>query len=59
MPKYRVAIPEVYTVEVEVDAEDKDHAIELASKMIEVDTFPNTYGYTLSREDWTIEEIGK
>jgi len=59
MKKFMVTVKEVYTREIEVEAESKEEAIEKANDVIEEgeDEINLEYSHTLDTDEWTAEEM--
>ena len=61
MKKYKVTIPEVHTVILEVPANDEQEAINKASMdVVELgQDISGVYEYTMDQGDWKVEYIGE
>jgi hypothetical protein len=59
MKKYVVTVYEIHGVDIEVEAENRDHAKEIANEKI--DQYPYTVEYysTKDVDDWQVLEIGE
>ena len=59
MKKYVVTVYEIHGVDIEVEAENRDHAKEIANEKI--DQYPYTVEYysTQDVDDWQVLEIGE
>ena len=56
MKNYRVTVYEVYSYDIDVEAENKDQAIEKANEVIEEEAPTVEYSYTLPTDEWSINE---
>lgn len=59
MNKYRVEIPEVHIVEVEVEAENEQQALEEAEKLLQSADLECYYSYTLEQDEWKVVKVEK
>jgi len=60
MSKYVVTVSEVWTYDIEVDANSEDEARELAERKICEGTLEQeqaAYTYTLEQDEWNVEKI--
>lgn len=56
MKNYRVTVYEVYSYDIDVNAEDEDQAIEKANDVIASDTPIGEYSHTLPTDEWSVNE---
>lgn len=56
MKNYRVTVYEVYSYDIDVEAENEDQAIEKANEVIEEEAPTVEYSYTLPTDEWSINE---
>lgn len=56
MKNYRVTVYEVYSYDIDVEAENEDQAIEKANEVIEEETPIGEYSYTLPTDEWSVNE---
>ena len=56
MKNYRVTVYEVYSYDIDVEAESEDQAIDKANEVIEEETPTGEYSYTLPADEWSVNE---
>lgn len=54
--KYTVTVKEVYSVDIEVEANSKDEAREIASEVLLNEELESTYVSTFDMHDWYVEQ---
>ena len=59
MKKYLVTVYEVHSVDIEVEAENREDAIDVANAKIEEYPYTVEYNYTMNTEDWPVLELGE
>lgn len=59
MPRYHMGVREIHVVTVEVEAANKEEALEKAGRRLEkgVDEIDREYSDTLDPDTWTVEEV--
>lgn len=57
MAKYQVKIPEVHIVEVEVEADNEQQALEEAEKLLQSADLECYYSYTLEQDEWGVQKV--
>ena len=58
MNKYKVTIQEVHTMEIEVEAKNKDEAREIANtKISEGDIRNLEYSHTFDKDEWIVNRV--
>jgi len=58
MNKYKVTIREVHDVVVEVEAENMEHAKEVAAEKIQTEDNLNiSYNYTMEEDMWDVNKV--
>ena len=58
MNKYVVTVYEVHSVDIEVEAYNKEEARDLANEKIEQLPYTVEYDHTMDVEDWAVLELG-
>lgn len=56
MKSYRVTVYEVYSYDIDVEAESEDQAIDKANEVIEEESPTGEYSYTLPADEWSVNE---
>jgi hypothetical protein len=59
MNKYVVTVYEVHSVDIEVEAYNKEEARDLANEKIEQLPYTVEYDHTMDVEDWAVLELGE
>jgi hypothetical protein len=59
MKKYVVRVYEIHGVDIDVEAENRDHAKEIANEKIEQYPYTVEYFSTKDVDDWEVFEIGE
>ena len=59
MKKYVVTVYEVFSVDIEVEAYNKEEARDLANEKIEQLPYTVEYDHTMDVEDWPVLELGE
>jgi hypothetical protein len=59
MKKYIVTVYEVHSVDIEVEAYNKEEARDLANEKIEQLPYTVEYDHTMDVEDWAVLELGE
>ena len=59
MKKYIVTVYEVHSVDIEVEAYNKEEARDLANEKIEQFPYTVEYDHTMDVEDWAVLELGE
>ena len=59
MNKYVVTVYEVHSVDIEVEAYNKEEARDLANEKIEQLPYTVEYDHTMNVEDWEVLELGE
>jgi hypothetical protein len=59
MKKYVVTVYEVHSVDIEVEAYNKEEAKDLANEKIEQLPYTVEYDHTMDVEDWDVLELGE
>jgi hypothetical protein len=59
MNKYVVTVYEVHSVDIEVEAYNKEEARDLANEKIEQFPYTVEYDHTMDVEDWPVLELGE
>jgi hypothetical protein len=59
MKKYVVTVYEVHSVDIEVEAYNKEEARDLANEKIEQLPYTVEYDHTMDVEDWEVLELGE
>jgi hypothetical protein len=59
MKKYVVTVYEVHSVDIEVEAYNKEEARDLANEKIEQLPYTVEYDHTMDVEDWAVLELGE
>jgi hypothetical protein len=59
MKKYVVTVYEVHSVDIEVEAYNKEEARDLANEKIEQLPYTVEYDHTMDVEDWDVLELGE
>jgi capsular polysaccharide biosynthesis protein len=59
MKKYVVTVYEVHSVDIEVEAYNKEEARDLANEKIEQFPYTVEYDHTMDVEDWPVLELGE
>jgi capsular polysaccharide biosynthesis protein len=59
MNKYVVTVYEVHSVDIEVEAYNKEEARDLANEKIEQFPYTVEYDHTMDVEDWAVLELGE
>lgn len=59
MKKYIVTVYEVHSVDIEVEAYNKEEARDLANEKIEQFPYTVEYDHTMDVEDWPVLELGE
>jgi hypothetical protein len=59
MNKYVVTVYEVHSVDIEVEAYNKEEARDLANEKIEQLPYTVEYNHTMDVEDWAVLELGE
>ncbi len=60
MKKYRVSIPEVHHVTLELEADSEDEAKQQANRAIEeglLDAYDIEYSHTMDLDEWSVTEM--
>jgi hypothetical protein len=53
---YRVTVYEVYSYDIDVEAESESQAIDKANEVIEEETPSGEYSHTLPTDEWSVNE---
>jgi hypothetical protein len=53
---YRVTVYEVYSYDIDVEAESESQAIDKANEIIEEETPSGEYSHTLPTDEWSVNE---
>ena len=56
MKNYRVTVYEVYSYDIDVEAESEDQAIDKANEVIEEEAPIGEYSHTLPTCEWSVNE---
>ena len=59
MKKYVVTVYEIHSVDIEVEAYNKEEARDLANEKIEQFPYTVEYDHTMDVEDWPVLELGE
>ena len=59
MNKYVVTVYEVHSVDIEVEAYNKEEARDIANEKIEQFPYTVEYDHTMDVEDWPVLELGE
>jgi capsular polysaccharide biosynthesis protein len=59
MKKYVVTVYEVHSIDIEVEAYNKEEARDLANEKIEQFPYTVEYDHTMDVEDWPVLELGE
>jgi hypothetical protein len=59
MKKYVVTVYEVHSVDIEVEAYNKEEARDLANEKIEQFPYTLEYDHTMNIKDWAVLELGE
>jgi capsular polysaccharide biosynthesis protein len=59
MNKYVVTVYEVHSIDIEVEAYNKEEARDLANEKIEQFPYTVEYDHTMDVEDWPVLDLGE
>lgn len=59
MKKYVVTVYEVHSIDIEVEAYNKEEARDLANEKIEQLPYTVEYDHTMDVEDWAVLDLGE
>ena len=59
MKKYVVTVYEIHSVDIEVEAQDEDHARSIANVRIEESPYTVEYERTYDIDNWDVLELGE
>jgi capsular polysaccharide biosynthesis protein len=59
MKKYVVTVYEIHSIDIEVEAYNKEEARDLANEKIEQFPYTVEYDHTMDVEDWPVLELGE